>query len=183
MSTRWLQLLLALSLLLNTFVLMGFVYRSWIEPPPMEHPGPPPPPPGPRPSPLETLVHDLDLDASQRQALKTVFDQYTEDRRERVREIQKLREQIAAEYRKPTVDLARLDTLVDQVTKLRAEFQKEMFHALAQVEGQLRPEQRQRMHQMMADRLSTPFGRPPANTAGQPGPPPGPGARPGRPPQ
>ncbi|MBV8193540.1 MAG: Spy/CpxP family protein refolding chaperone [Alphaproteobacteria bacterium] len=179
MSTRWLQVLLALSLLLNTFVLAGFVYRSWIMPPAFEHSGPPPPPPGPRPSALEMVTHELDLDDTQRQALKAVFDQYAEDRRERIREIQKLREQIAAEYRKPTVDLAKLDSLVDQLTKLRAEFQKEMFHALAQVEGQLRPEQRQRMHQMMADRLGAPFGRPPANAAAQPGP----GAQPGRPPQ
>jgi Spy/CpxP family protein refolding chaperone len=121
------------------------------------------------------VANDLDLDASQRQALKSVFDQYAEDRRARVREIQKLREQIAAEYRKPTVDLAHLDTLVDQLTKLRADFQKDMFHALAQVEGQLKPEQRQHLHQMMADRLSAPFGRPPQN--------PPPGTRPGRPPQ
>ncbi|MEA2853200.1 MAG: hypothetical protein QOE02_3219, partial [Rhodospirillaceae bacterium] len=33
MSSRLIQVLLALSLLLNTFVLAGFVYRSWIEPP------------------------------------------------------------------------------------------------------------------------------------------------------
>src|SRR5262245_16170698 len=115
MSTRWLQLLLALSLLLNTFVLAGFVYRSWIEPPAFEHGGPPPPP-GPRPSALEMVTHDLDLDEAQRKALKSVFDQYADDRRERVREIQKLREQIAAEYRKPTVDLAKLDSLIDQLT-------------------------------------------------------------------
>src|SRR5262249_40183617 len=134
MSTRWLQLLLALSLLLNTFVLAGFVYRSWIMPPGFERGGPPPPPPGPRTSALEMVTHELDLSDAQRQSLKAVFDQYATARRERVREIQKLREQIAAEYRKPTVDLARLDMLVDELTKLRAEFQKEMFRSLAQVE-------------------------------------------------
>jgi Spy/CpxP family protein refolding chaperone len=181
MSTRWLQLLLALSLLLNTFVLGGFVYRSWIAPPVFER-GPPPPPPGQRPSALEMITHELDLDDAQKRALKAVFDQYATARRERIREIQKLREQIAAEYRKPTVDLARLDSLVDDLTKLRAEFQKEMFHALAQVEGQLKPEQRQRMHQVMAERLSQPFGRPPGNPPG-PGGPPGAGPPPGRPPQ
>jgi Spy/CpxP family protein refolding chaperone len=179
MSSRWLQLLLALSLLLNTFVLAGFVYRSWIMPPGFERTGPPPPPPpGQRPSALEMVTHELDLDDTQKHALKAVFDQYSTARRDRVREIQKLREQIAAEYRKPAVDLARLDSLVDELTKLRAEFQKETFHALAQVEGQLKPEQRQRMHQVMADRLSAPFGRPPGNPPGQGGPP---GA--GRPPQ
>lgn len=183
MSNRWLQLLLALSLLLNTFVLVGFVYRSWIMPPAFEHP-PPPPPPGPRTNTLEMVTHELDLDDAQRQALKTVIDQYGTERRERFREIQKLREQIAAEYRKPTVDLARLDSLIDQSTKLWAALQRETFRALAQVEDQLKPEQRQRLHNVMADRLSTPFGRPPGNPRGQGGPPgAGPGPGPGRPPQ
>ena len=58
MSSRLIQVLLALSLLLNTFVLMGFVYRSWIEPPAFERPMQPPLPPGQRPSPLETMARD-----------------------------------------------------------------------------------------------------------------------------
>ena len=33
MTSRWLQILLGLSLLLNAFVLAGFVWRTWIEPP------------------------------------------------------------------------------------------------------------------------------------------------------
>ena len=40
MSSRLMQVLLALSLLLNTFVLAGFVYRSWIEPPAFERRAP-----------------------------------------------------------------------------------------------------------------------------------------------
>ena len=42
MGGRLIQLLLAMSLLLNTFVLAGFVYRSWIAPP-FDHAMPPPP--------------------------------------------------------------------------------------------------------------------------------------------
>jgi Spy/CpxP family protein refolding chaperone len=180
MSTRWLQLLLALSLLLNTFVLAGFVYRSWIMPPGFEPAGPPPPPPGPRPNPLESITHELDLDDAQRQSLKAVLDQYGTERRERFREIQKLREQIAAEYRKPTVDVARLDSLADEGTRLWAGLQKEMFRAVAQVDDKLKPEQRQQLHQMMADRLGAPFGRAPGRRPSPPGPP---GTGPGRPPQ
>jgi Spy/CpxP family protein refolding chaperone len=170
MSTRWLQLLLGLSLLLNTFVLVGFVYRSWIMPPAFEHPAPPPPPSGPRPSPLETITHELDLDDAQRQSLKAVVDQYATDRRERFREIQKLREQIAAEYRKPTVDIARLDALTDQGTRLWGDLQKEMFRAVARADDMLKPEQRQQLNQMMADRLGAPFGRPPGRRPGAAGP-------------
>jgi Spy/CpxP family protein refolding chaperone len=173
MSARLLQVLLALSLLLNTFVLVGFVYRSWIEPPALERPMPPPP--GQRPSPLETMARDLNLDDGQRKALRTVFEQFSTTRRERLREIQKVREQIAAEYKHPTADMARVDTLVDQLTKLRAEQQKEYLGALNQLGAQLKPEQRDRMHQILAERLATPFGqRPPGG---------GPGPGPGRPPQ
>ena len=175
MSSRLIQVLLALSLLLNTFVLAGFVYRSWIEPPAFDRHLPPPPPPGQRPSPLETMAHDLSLDDGQRQALRAVFDQYSTTRRERQRDVQKVREQIAAEYKHPTVDMTRVDTLIDQLTKLRAEQQKEYLGSLNQLAAQLKPEQRDRMHQILAERLAAPFvPRPPGSSSG-PGP--------GRPPQ
>lgn len=196
MPSRLLQLLLALSLLLNTFVLAGFVWRGWIEPPSFDNrfPPPPPPPGGPRPSPLEMISHDLGLDTAQRQALQGLFDEYAAARRERTREIQRLREEIAAEYRKPTLDLPKLDGLVDQLTRLRAEFQKETLHVLARMEGQLTPAQRERMHEMMADRIVGPLGRGggpggPGGPEGGPPPPgppgrgPGPGPAPGRPPR
>ena len=174
MSSRLIQVLLALSLLLNTFVLMGFVYRSWIEPPAFDRHAPPPPP-GQRPSPLETMAHDLNLNDGERQALRAVFEQYSATRRERLREIQKVREQIAAEYKNPTVDMAHIDTLIDQLTKLRAAQQKEYLGSLNQLAEKLKPEQRDRMHQILAERLAMPFWqRPPGGGAG-PGP--------GRPPQ
>ena len=70
MSSRLTQVLLALSLLLNTFVLAGFVYRSWIAAAAVRA-VPTPPPPGQRgPSALEAVTHDLNLDDGQRQALQ-----------------------------------------------------------------------------------------------------------------
>src|SRR5262245_14460422 len=182
MSSRLLlQVLLALSLMLNAFVLAGFVYRSWIAPPPFERQMPPPPPSqAQRPSVLEVVTRDLDLDDRQLTALKGVFEQYATLRRERLRDIQKLREQLAAEYRRPTVDMARIDGLIDQLTKARAEQQKETLRSFGQLESQLNPQQRERMHQILADRLAQPFygPRPP----GQQGPGPAPAADQGRPP-
>ena len=90
MSLRVTQLLLGLSLLLNCFVLAGFVYRTWVEPPPFAQ-GPRPPPP-PRGGPLEMLAQDVKLDDGHRAALKDLFDRYAEERRQRVHEIQKIRE-------------------------------------------------------------------------------------------
>ena len=180
MSSRMMQILLALSLLLNTFVLAGFVYRSWIAPPTFEHRPPPPPNPGPRPSPLESVARELDLDEAQRAKLRSVVDQYATTRRDRQREIQKLRDQVAAEYRRPTIDMARIDPIIEQLARLRVEQQKEALHSFAQFEPQLTPQQRERMHQILAERLAgPPWPRPPGQG---PGPGPGPGG-PGRPPQ
>jgi Spy/CpxP family protein refolding chaperone len=186
MSARLLlQVLLALSLMLNAFVLAGFVYRAWIVPPPFERqmPPPPPSPQAARPSVLEMVTRDLDLDDRQLTALKGVFEQFANVRRERLREIQKLRDQLASEYRRPTVDMAHVDALIDQLTKARAEQQKETLRSFAQLEVQLNPQQRERMHQILADRLATPFYGPrPPNPGPGPGPGPGSGADQGRPP-
>src|SRR5438132_947548 len=114
MSSRLLRVLLGLSLLLNTFVLAGFVYRSWIAPPPFERHAQPS---GPRPSAAETVMHEVGLDDSQRQALRPALDRYLTERRERMREIQKLRDEIAGEYKQPTVDMTRVDGQVDKLAR------------------------------------------------------------------
>ena len=134
----WFTVALALSLLLNAFFVAGFVFRSWIAPLPFEQRmPPPPPPPGARPSALEVVAGDLNLDAGQRQALRGVFEQHAQPRRERYREMQKVREQIVAEYRRPPLDQARLAPLIDRMGDLRADQQKETVRALAQIEAQL----------------------------------------------
>jgi len=164
-SPRPIQLLLGLSLLLNCFVLAGFVYRSWIAPPPFEtrQPGFPPPPPGARPSPIDALVHDLGLDSGQREALRGLLDGHAVKRRERLREIQKIREQTVAELKKPQIDMARLDGLVDQIARLRADVQKENLRTAIQLEPALRPDQRERLHVLLVERFAgAPPPRPPA---------------------
>ena len=71
--------------------------------------------------------------------------------------------------------MARVEALIDQLTRLRSEQQKETLRAIFQLEPQLKPEQRERMHQILAERLAAPFTpRPPGSGSG-PGP--------GRPPQ
>ncbi len=113
MSSRLTQVLLGLSLLLNCFVLVGFVYRSWIEPPPVAHMRPPH-----HGGPLEMLSDDLDLDAAQRGALHDVFEKYADARHERFREMRKVREAMVEELGKPEFDMAQIDSLVDQISKL-----------------------------------------------------------------
>jgi Spy/CpxP family protein refolding chaperone len=163
---RLITVALALSLLLNAFFVGGFVYRGWVGPLPFEQrmlpPPPPPPPPGARPSALEAVAGDLNLDPKQRQALSGVFEQHSQVRREHSREMQKVRDQIVAEYKRIPLDQARLAPLIDKLGDLRADQQKETVRALSQMEAQLDPEQRVKMHQLLVDRLlSSPWSRQP----------------------
>lgn len=159
MGGRLIQLLLALSLLLNAFVLAGFVYRSWIAPP-FPHHLPPPPAPGAGPGqgggPLEQMANDLGLDDKQRQALREVFDKYHADRRKRFQEIQAIREQTGRELEKRTVDWSRVDGLIDQVSRLRADAQKENLRSILDLEPQLTPQQRDKLHAVLAERYINP---------------------------
>lgn len=177
---RLITVALALSVLLNAFFVAGFVFRGWIAPLPFER-MPPPPPPGPRPSAIDMVTRDIDLDERQRQALRDVLEQHARARRDLSREIQKAREEVVAEYRRIPLDKARLDPLIDKLGDLRADQQKETVRALIQLEAELNPDQRAKMHQVLVDRLtSSPWWRP----SGPPGPPGPPGPRPPpRPPQ
>jgi Spy/CpxP family protein refolding chaperone len=153
MSSRLTQVLLALSLLLNCFVLAGFVYRSWIAPPHWHGRmgGSAPGQPGYR-GPLEALSQDLELDDTQKQALKGLFEQYSTARRDRFREIHKVREAMSAELQKPEFDMTRIEPLVEQMTRLRAEQQKENLRSISQLSPHLRPEQRDELHKILAER-------------------------------
>ncbi|HZQ00806.1 MAG TPA: periplasmic heavy metal sensor [Reyranella sp.] len=157
MGGRLTQLLLALSLLLNAFVLAGFVYRSWVAPPEFERRGPGPGRPG---GPLEWMAEDVGINADQRKALHDLFEKNAEFRRQHFQQMRQLREDTGAELRKNPVDQAKLDALVDQVTALRAEVQKENLRAILAMEAQLTPEQRDKLQSILAERFSNPPGRP-----------------------
>ena len=154
MSARLTQVLLALSLLLNCFVLAGFVWRSWIEPPHQQRPAGPPGPRGM--SPIEALAQDLELDSSQRQELRSVFDHYADARRDRFREIQKVRDAMVTELQKPDFDMAKIDPLIDQIKELRREAQKQNMRSIAELASKLKPEQRTKLHKILADRYGNP---------------------------
>src|SRR6266446_9721041 len=156
MSARLTQVLLALSLLLNCFVLAGFVWRSWIEPPHWQRPGGPPGPGARGLSPLEALAQDLKLEDSQRQTLRSVVEHYADARRDRFREIQKVRDAMVTELQKADFDMGKIDPLIEQMTGLRGEAQKENMRAIAEMASKLKPEQREKLHKILADRYGNP---------------------------
>jgi Spy/CpxP family protein refolding chaperone len=154
-SLRTTQVLLGLSLLLNVFVLAGFVFHSWFEP-------------APRPAwggsstgtgqgnrwgnPLEALVEDLKLDEAQKRDVQPVVEQYAKTRRDRWRDIGKIREAMSAELQKPTFDMTKIDALVDQMTVLRAQQQKENLRAVEQMATKLAPDKQAELHKILGER-------------------------------
>ena len=176
MSLRATQVLLGLSLLLNAFIVGGFVYHTWFEPPHRPFAGGPPPPgqPGRFGNPLEALAQDLKLDDEQRKAVQPVIDEFAKTRRDRVRDIVKLREEMSAELQKSSFDWAKVDALVDRMTALRAEQQKQNLRAIEQMAAKLKPEQQAELHKILGER----FGGQPWRREGGPG-----GPRPPLPPQ
>jgi Spy/CpxP family protein refolding chaperone len=156
MSSRLTQVLLGLSLLLNCFVLAGFVYRTWIAEP--ERAGPPP---RPRGGPIDMLIHDLKISEDQRKSLQGELDKYGEHRRERFREMQKVREAMAAELQKPQLDLAKINPLVDQMQQLRGDLFKENMAVIADMLPKLTADQQGELHKIMNERFGGPWrGRP-----------------------
>ena len=125
------------------------------------------------------MLHDLGVDSGQRESLRGLLDGYAAKRRERLREIQRLREQSTVELKQPQIDMAKVDGLVDQLARLRADLQKETLRTAIQLEPALRPDQRERLRVLIAERLAG-APPPPPRPPGPPGPPGGP---PGRPPQ
>jgi Spy/CpxP family protein refolding chaperone len=179
MSLRVIQVLLGLSLLLNAFALAGFVFHNWLEPqhPPFAGGRPPPQQPGQQnrwPNPLETLAQDLKLDDEQRKAVQPLIDEYGNTRRDRWRDIGKIREEMSAELQKPAFDWAKVDVLVDRMTVLRAEQQKQNLRAVEQMAVKLKPEQQAELHKILGER----YGGQGWRQGGGPG-----GQRPPRPPQ
>lgn len=168
MSARLLQVLLVLSLLLNGFAIGGFVFRGWIAPPIAAGLMPPPPPPPgtpgapPRPSQLDIMTRELGLDTDQREALRGLIEQHAAQRRQRLAEIHKDRELVAAEMRQPQPDFAKVEALIDRVSTLRGELIKDNLRNLVAFESRLKADQRERMYGIFADRF---VGPPPAAPA------------------
>lgn len=165
MTPRLTQALLGLSLLLNGFVLAGFAYRSWLAPPEVARREPP----GNRPGPMEALSQDLKLDASQKQALHSLFEGYAAGRRDRFREIQKIREEMQAELQKPEFDFTRIDGLIDRMIVLRAAQQKENLRSIAEMSPKLTQAQRERLHAILAERYGSQRPGQGGRRSGQPG--------------
>jgi Spy/CpxP family protein refolding chaperone len=150
MSSRVTQVLLGLSLLLNAFVLAGFVFNTWFEPPHRPFAGGRPPPRWGNP--LEALARDLKLDDAQKKAVQPIIDEYGNGRRDRWHDIGKIREAMAVELQKPSFDWTKIDALIDQMTVLRVDQQKQNLRAVEQMASKLPPDKQAALHKILGER-------------------------------
>ena len=121
---------------------------------------------------IEQLAHDLKLDEAQKKAVQPIIDDYGNGRRDRWRDIGKIREAMSVELQKPNFDWTRIDALIDQMTVLRVDQQKQNLRAVEQMALKLPSDKQAELHKVLGERYG---GQPWRQGSG--------GPRPPRPPQ
>ena len=99
--------------------------------------------------------------------MQPIIDEYGNSRRDRWRDIGKIREAMATELLKPSFDWTRIDALIDQMTVLRVEQQKQNLRSVEQMASKLPSDRQAELHKILADR----YGGQPWRQGGQRPPP------------
>jgi hypothetical protein len=81
----------------------------------------------------------------------------------RMRELRQIRDRVVVELRKERTDFTVVDPLIDRVTTLRGDIQKDGLRTADQIAITLRPEQRERFRELVIARTLVP------GTGGRPG--------------
>ena len=139
-------ILFGLSLVLNIFFVGGFVYAKHFGPP-WAHGR----------APWQQRVDarwadELRLDPDQQRTFRQAFREMRQRNAPRVRELAQLREQLTTEMEKDKLDFAAIDPLLERISALRLDIQKDGLHAAEQVAATLRPEQRAKFREVMIAR-------------------------------
>jgi len=153
MRIRWFWVLLGLSLGLNVAFVGGFVYARFLAPSPAS------PPPGlaagysaAPPLPVAELVRELQLDDGQRRQFRGMLQETRRAVEPLVREQLGLRDALVGELRKPSPDPAAVERLLERAGSLRAATQKEVVRRTLAFGASLRPEQQQRLRDIVVAR-------------------------------
>ncbi len=145
-------ILLGLSVALNVFFVGGFVYaRHFSERPDWEQ------------RVDANLPVELNLDPGQQRTVRQSLREMRQRNFTRLREIRQTRERLVAELRKERTDFGIVDPLIDRVTTLRGDIQKDGLRTADQIGATLRPEQREKFRELVIARTLVP------GTGGRPG--------------
>lgn len=153
---NWWKVLLALSLALNLFFVVGALWIWLHAPPPMLS----------AEDRLEQMAGELKLDAQQKQA----FEHYSQAIRERIRAmhgaVQPLIASAWSEVGKPSADEAKVMQLFDQASEERRAFMRDLTTTTLGFMATLSPEQRAKFVQLARHR-PRPWSPPPGHEGAQ----------------
>ncbi len=153
---NWWKVLLALSLALNLFFVVGALWTRLHQPPPMLSPE----------DRLEQMAGELNLDTQQKQA----FANYSQTIRDRIKAmrgaVQPLIASAWSEVAKPRADEAKVMQLFDQASEERRAFMRDLTTTTLGFLATLSPEQRAKFVQLARQR-PRPWSPPPGHDAAQ----------------
>lgn len=151
---NWWKVLLALSLALNLFFVVGALWTRLHQPSPMLSPE----------DRLEQMAGELNLDTQQKQA----FTHYSQTIRDRIKAmrgaVQPLIARAWSEVAKPRADEAKVMQLFDQASEERRAFMRDLTTTTLGFLGTLSPEQRAKFVQLARQR-PRPWSPPPGHDA------------------
>ena len=154
MRVPWLWVLVGLSLALNVAFVGGFVYARFLAPQPVT--GLPPGAPAgytlQPPLPVSALIRELQLDDGQRRQFRAMLQETRRAVQPLVREQVGLRDTLVGELRKPNPDPAAVERILERAGSLRAATQKEVVRRSLAFGAGLRPEQQQRLRDIIIAR-------------------------------
>jgi uncharacterized membrane protein len=150
-------ILLGLSVALNVFFIGGFFYARHFGPPWGDGPGH-------FDRRDDATLADLNLDPGQQRTARQALRDMRQRNFARLRELRQVRERVIVELRKERTDFAVVDPLIDRVTTLRGDIQKDGLRTAEQISATLRPEQREKFREFVIARTLVP------GAGGRPGP-------------
>lgn len=148
MRARLPWILFAVSLILNVFVVGGFLYTR--------HVADRPPPGGP----VWMAARSLELDDAQKEAFRQLRAEGRRNFEEMRETMRPLRERLTGELAKPAPDFATVDRLIDEISVAETIKQKAMARTVQRFVDTLRPEQRAQFHRAVQEQVSRRFPEP-----------------------
>jgi Spy/CpxP family protein refolding chaperone len=148
MNRNWLLYLMIFSLALNAGAIGTFAYLYWQGPP-----GAPPPGAAP-PLPFRQLLHEINLDPQQRQALRAMAPEHWRKVRGLEQELMQHRQELFALIKEENLpEWPTVEAKVKEIADLQLQLEEEKVHHLMDIQKNLRPEQRQVLITQLERRL------------------------------
>ncbi len=146
MKNKLLTFGLILLFVVNISALVTFAYNRWVKPPSKFHP----------PSSVESaplMPRQLSLSHEQLKCFGDIRSSYEAEIQEIQAQIQEKRRTLVGEMKKDSPDMASIDKLIEEISRLQVEMQKKAVLNLFKEKEVLTPEQREKFFRLFEDHV------------------------------